>query len=106
MGDRKNWTRPVDLLQTPANPNARLLFRGAVRNELDRAYAKHGSQYWSKHEFWGIILEEIDELWDDIKTDADPDMVMKELVQVAAMCLRFAETNPDMIKELNRKRLP
>lgn len=106
MGDRAKWVRPDDLPQTRPDLQAATQFNRAVREELKRAYTKHGSQYWSKHEFWGIFKEEADELWDDIKADSDPDLVLKELIQVAAMCLRFAETNPTMVKELTSKRLP
>jgi len=76
---------------------ARDSFVGLVKDELDRAYAKHGEEPWSRHEFYAILLEEVDELWDDIKADKPLDLMLKELVQVAAMCLRYAETG-DMQK--------
>lgn len=65
---------------------------GSIRKELDRAYAKHGQTPWSRHEFYGIIKEEFDELWADIKSDAPQEQLLKELVQVAAMCFRYFET--------------
>lgn len=61
--------------------------------ELDRAYAKHGNVPWSRHEFYAILLEEVDELWADIKADAPKEQMLKELVQVAAMCFRYYETS-------------
>ena len=80
---------------------ARSRFVKLVTSELDRAYAKHGDEPWSRHEFYAILLEEVDELWDDIKADKPLDLVMKELVQVAAMCLRYAETGEmaDMLRD-------
>lgn len=66
--------------------------RQLIDIELDRAYAKHGNEPWSRHEFYAILLEEVEELWDDIKADRPLPMVLKELIQVAAMCQRYAET--------------
>jgi NTP pyrophosphatase (non-canonical NTP hydrolase) len=63
-----------------------------IRHELDHAYAKHGREPWGRHEFYAILLEEVDELWDAIKQDRPQDEVLAELVQVAAMCFRYAET--------------
>jgi len=63
-----------------------------IGEELDRAYARHGDLPWGRHEFFGILFEEVDELWDDIKADAPREQLMKELVQVAAMCFRYVET--------------
>lgn len=60
--------------------------------EIDHAYAKHGKGLWGRHEFYGILKEEVDELWDEIKHDKSSETFEKELVQVAAMCLRYAET--------------
>lgn len=70
----------------------RFEFLAELALELDRAYAKHGSEQWSRHEFYGILKEEVDELWDDIKADADPARLRAEIVQVAAMCFRYIET--------------
>lgn len=66
-----------------------------ISAELDRAYAKHGRKQWSKHEFYGVLLEEVDELWNDIKSDTPQSQVLEELVQVAAMCFRYYETGGD-----------
>lgn len=63
-----------------------------IAAELDRAYAKHGREQWGRHEFYGIIREEFDEMWGDIKADADQETLRKEIVQVAAMCFRYLET--------------
>lgn len=66
--------------------------RQLIDIELHSAYAKHGKEPWSRHEFYAILLEEVEELWDDIKADRPLPMVLKELIQVAAMCQRYAET--------------
>lgn len=63
-----------------------------VANELDHAYAKHGKEKWSRHEFYSILKEEVDEVWDEIKTDGKTSDLLAEIVQVAAMCLRYIET--------------
>lgn len=75
-----------------AKPTMRETLFQRISAELDRAYAKHGADPWGRHEFYGVLLEEVDELWDAIKADADPGDVCAELVQVAAMCFRYYET--------------
>lgn len=74
------------------DPNLRLQFLEAVVSEVERAYAKHGKLQWGRHEFYAILKEEVDEAWDDIKADAPQEKLMQEVVQIAAMCLRYAET--------------
>lgn len=64
----------------------------AIRSELDHAYKKHGREPWGRHEFYAILLEEVEELWQAIKSDAPQEEVLKELRQVAAMCFRYYET--------------
>lgn len=63
-----------------------------IKGELERAYNKHGAEPWGRHEFYAILKEEVDELWDAIKADAPQEEVYKELTQVAAMCFRYYET--------------
>lgn len=87
------------------SPEHRRQFLEAMFAELAHAYAKHGSGLWSRHEFFGVIREEIDELWDAIKTDAPTEEVLKEAMQVAAMCLRYAET-PDRYRGPHALPLP
>lgn len=64
----------------------------AIACELDRAYQKHGREQWGRHEFYGILKEEVDELWHAIKTDAPEGQVAVEAIQVAAMVFRYLET--------------
>lgn len=64
----------------------------AVISELERAYSKHGKGQWGRHEFYAILKEKVDELWDAIKTDASDDEVTAEAIQIAAMVFRYLET--------------
>lgn len=70
---------------------------GAVQEEADSAMAAHGSMR-STHEAYAVILEELDEFWDEVKknpkklTDEQwsqwrKDM-RKELIQTSAMATR------------------
>ena len=73
----------------------------AISAELDRAYAKHGRGQWGRHEFYGILKEEVDELWDAIKADEPQERVREEAIQVAAMVFRYLE-NADRYREPNK----
>ena len=59
--------------------------------ELDRATKLHGPMK-SAHEAYSVILEEVDEFWDEVKKRV-PDKVemRKELIQIAAMAARAVE---------------
>ena len=65
-----------------------------IRAELSRAYRKFPDQRASAMEGWGVMQEEIDELWEATKdqglvgTDRDR-RIKEESVQVAAMGMRF-----------------
>lgn len=73
-----------------ATPRERFIKRMAT--ELDHAYTKHGRNPWSRHEFYGVLKEEVDELWDAIKADKPMDEVLEEVAQIACVCLRYVET--------------
>jgi integrase len=64
----------------------------AIDAELSNAYAKHGKEQWGRHEFYAILKEEVDELWDAIKRDLPQDQVVHEAIQVATMIFRYLET--------------
>ena len=59
-----------------------------VTNEYIKATKKFG-KFNSTHEGYAVILEELDELWDEIKNNSTRGRMRKEAVQVAAMGLRF-----------------
>ena len=63
-----------------------------IAKELDRAYKKHGRGQWGRHEFYGVLKEEVDEAWEAIKKDVPFSKLKKEIIQVAAMCVRYLET--------------
>ncbi len=56
-------------------------------DELRRAMAKFGP-FASAHEGYAVILEELDEMWQEVK-HGTPARAREEAVQVAAMALRF-----------------
>jgi hypothetical protein len=68
-----------------------------VSNEVTSAMDAHGPMR-SRHEAFGVIAEELDEFWDEVKanpakmTDAQAVAWLrrqrKELIQTAAMCVR------------------
>jgi hypothetical protein len=63
-----------------------------VRAELASATLRFGP-FASAHEGYAVILEEVDELWDEIKNNKDGDAAIwrqrGEAMQVAAMAARF-----------------
>lgn len=60
-----------------------------VKNELESATEKFGS-FNSAHEGYAVLKEEVDELWDAIKTKGTPlDDRNMECIQVAAMAVRL-----------------
>ena len=65
-------------------------FLAEVVAEYERAAQQHPPLH-SAHEAYAVILEALDEFWDEVRTqDAARDRIRmrNELVQVAAMCLR------------------
>jgi NTP pyrophosphatase (non-canonical NTP hydrolase) len=73
-------------------PVPRAVIGELIHDELDHAYRKHGRLSWGRHEFYGILKEEIDELWEAIKNDDPLDNVIEEAIDVAATCFRYLET--------------
>ena len=61
-----------------------------VRSELVEARIRYGP-FHTDHEAYGVLLEEVDEFWDEVKKkpgDRNPHKMRRELVQVAAMACR------------------
>jgi NTP pyrophosphatase (non-canonical NTP hydrolase) len=59
-----------------------------VRAELTSARMKFPA-FNNSHEGYAVILEELDELWDAIKTNQRLPDQRREAIQVVAMALRF-----------------
>ena len=58
-----------------------------MENEAQRARGVHG-RFHSAHEAYAVLLEELDEFWQEVKRkEPDADAMYRELVQVAAMAL-------------------
>jgi hypothetical protein len=69
-----------------------LQFLEDVAAELRLARAKHAPMN-SHHEAYAVILEELDEYWDEVRkqrSKRDPHAMYLELVQIAAMAARAA----------------
>lgn len=68
-------------------------FARFVRAELARARANHTPQH-SAHEAYAVILEELDEFWDECRKrarDRSSSAMLTELIQIGAMAQRAAE---------------
>lgn len=75
--------------QSPPEPK----FPELVEGELGLA-RRQNNRFNSLHEAYAVLLEEVDELWDEVKKkqrDRKNEDVLAELVQVAAMAQRAAE---------------
>jgi hypothetical protein len=60
---------------------------GDVAEELSQATGKFDS-FASPHEGYAVILEELDELWDEVKAN-NVEASIDEAIQVAAMATRY-----------------
>jgi len=59
-----------------------------IREELLRAKRKHPKPFNSPHEGYAVILEEMDELFDEVRAD-NITRQREEAVQVGAMAARY-----------------
>jgi len=69
----------------------RITFEQSCLKDIEDEYArarKKFPDFNSAHEGYAVILEELDEAWDEIKAN-DLTAARKEMVQVGAMALRF-----------------
>ena len=88
---------------TDEQHRAELVYLQGIRDELARARAKFPRKFSSPHEAYAVLREELEEFWDVVKSgviDEQPGepatirhcpAAQKELIQVAAMCLRALE---------------
>ena len=60
-----------------------------VTKELNRSYELYGKFYGS-HEGYAVLLEELDELWDEVKKrKRDLPSMRREAIQISAMAIKF-----------------
>lgn len=65
-----------------------------ICDEISAARNKYQRDFASLHEAYGVIKEEFDELWDEIKLkNPDPDKLHHEAMQTAAMLFRLMIEN-------------
>jgi hypothetical protein len=79
--------------RTGAMPRIATTFLEEIQVEVQRAEAAYVPLH-SLHEAYAVILEEIDELWDQVRMkdhERDPIAIRKELIQIAAMAWRTAK---------------
>lgn len=63
-----------------------------VYAEVKRAKSLFKNDFINQHEGYAVILEELDELWQEVKKNQknyDLEAQRKEAIQCAAMCIRF-----------------
>lgn len=72
-----------------------------VADELKRARKLH-APYHSSHEAYAVILEELDEYWDEVKKKGENrnrEAMCKELIQIATTAIR-AMSDLNLIRKL------
>ncbi|MEM7130366.1 MAG: GNAT family N-acetyltransferase [Chloroflexota bacterium] len=78
-------------LESNLDLNTTRSFPERVAAELAGARSAHAPMY-SLHEGYAVLLEEVDELWDEIKAKVrNQENLEEETVQIAAMCQRLFE---------------
>lgn len=61
-----------------------------VEREVFKAKGKYPDDFNSFHEGHAVLLEEVDELWDEVKKrEHDKARIREEAMQVAAMAIRI-----------------
>lgn len=69
-------------------------FQKRVITELAKARLKHPRKMNSLHEAYAVILEEVEELWGETRIQSperDKELILEDLIQIAAMAQRAAE---------------
>lgn len=89
--DRAAWGRRLEDV-CPLSPEQVVALDralGLIRQEVLRAACKHGPQpFHSEHEGYAIVLEELDEVWDEVRANNTAASV-DEMIQVGAMAAHF-----------------
>ena len=61
-----------------------------IRDEMEESVLKYGA-FHSFHEAYGVLKEEVDELWDEIiMRELDYDKIYQEAIELAAMAIKIA----------------
>lgn len=60
-----------------------------VYHEIEYSNANYANKFRSHHEAYAVILEELDELWYEIKKDGTHERLRKEAIQTTAMLIKF-----------------
>lgn len=82
------------------------LFQSLVSAELTRAQIKHPKPLQNSHHAYAVILEELEEFWDEVRKqrhNRDPLLMLSELSQISALCARAAQDV--IIPKLNAEQL-
>lgn len=62
-----------------------------IQREIESSRKNHGS-FNGSHEGYAVLLEEIDELWGEVKKkERNFSAMEKECIQIAAMAIKFVE---------------
>lgn len=80
-------------------PNLNAKIVQEIDVELGSA-AIHGGKFASLHEAWGVIFEELDEIWDITKLkkkNRDADHLRAELIQLAAMAVKAIQSMENFV---------
>lgn len=86
---RMPFENSVPCIKEISESNHALTIVKEVHFEVGRA-SKLFPPFNSAHEGYGVLKEEVDELWDEIKKKKpDTENLRKEAIQVAAMAVRF-----------------
>lgn len=78
---------------TTKKPRRNIELRLEVEDELENAYNLFGYKPWSRHEFYAILLEELEELWEGIKNDGTSAGIRQEMIQIVAVVYRYGDVN-------------
>lgn len=76
-----------------------------VAAEVHRSFELHGCPLWGRHEAYAIIKEEVDEMWEEVKKDGESKDLAIELIQIAAICIRYLSTMPKWVRQCREEGL-
>jgi hypothetical protein len=85
-------SHPDKAVMNNATPAA--TFPARVKVELAAARLQHPQPFNSAHEGYSIVLEELEEFWEEVrkrKSERNPELMLMELLQLGAMAQRCAE---------------